>query len=130
MKVGMYRMFLDTFHVVTSLLDDYGAIQLDPSTISNVAHYNSILATNLYEVQIPNTPSSIFMNLFNSIKFLLYINIGFFGCRYYVTVLWQLHIETKIIDLKWFHFYDSHVIDKYMNPMAYFLYVMSIFYFS
>jgi hypothetical protein len=59
MKVGMYRMFLDTFHVVTSLLDDYGAIQLDPSTISNVAHYNSILATNLYEVQIPNTPSSI-----------------------------------------------------------------------
>jgi len=59
---------------------------------------------NLHEFQIPNIPSSILINLFNSIKFLLYINIGFFGCKYYKTFLWHLHIKTKITNLKWFHF--------------------------
>jgi hypothetical protein len=76
MKVGIYGLLPHVFHVVIGLLDDYGAIQL--------SHYDFQCYTlqltsyhNLHEVQIPNTPSSILINLFNFIKFLLYINIGF-----------------------------------------------------
>jgi hypothetical protein len=78
MKVGMYKLFSHVFHVATSLLGDYGAIQLSLGncTLQLTSCYNPPNA------QIPNTPSSILINLFKSIKFLLFINIGFFGCRY------------------------------------------------
>ncbi len=92
-------------------------------------HIELISRHNLHEFQIPNIPSSILINLFSSIKFYFYINIRFFGCRYYRTFLWHLHIKTKIIDFKWFHFCECHVINKYkFKPMAYFLYVMPILY--
>jgi hypothetical protein len=34
MKVGMYKLFSHVFHVATSLLGDYGAIQLSPLQFS------------------------------------------------------------------------------------------------
>ncbi len=127
-KVGMHKLFSHIFHVVTCLLGDYGAIQLSLGncTLQLTSCHNPPNA------QIPNTPSSILINLFKSIKFLLFINIELFGCRYNKTLLWQLHIERKSNDLQWFHFCEYFLIMFYYinKPMAHFLYVMPIFYFS
>jgi hypothetical protein len=62
--------------------------------LSNYPHYNFQCYTlkftsyhNFHEVQIPNIPSFIFINLFYYIKSLFYNNNGILGCKYYKTLL-------------------------------------------
>lgn len=124
---------IDCFHMYFTWSDAYWMIMV----LSNYPHYNFQCCTlqptsyhNPLEVQIPNIPSSIFINLFNSIKFLLYINIGFLLLQVLQNIAMTIHIETKTTYIKWFHFceYDVTYID--IKPMTHFLYMIPIFYFS
>jgi len=129
LKVSIWKFVcIDCFHMYFTWSQTYWVIIV----LSNYPHYNFQCYTlqftschNPPKVQIPNILSSILINLFNSIKFLLYIDIGIFGCKYYKT------FSTTIIhwdkDFKWFHFCEYDVINMYIQPMAHFLYVMHIF---
>lgn len=122
---------INYFHVYFMWLQAYWVTMV----LSNYPHYNFQCYTlqltsyhNLHEVQIPNTPSFIFINLFYYIKSLFYNNIGFLGCKYYKKLLWQLHWNKD----NWLHivsFCECHVINKSIKPMPHILFVIPILYF-
>ncbi len=75
---------INCFHTYFNWSHAYWVTMVLSNYPLEIVHYNSLLVTILLMPKFLtlHPPFSILINLFKSIKFLLFINIGFFGCRH------------------------------------------------